>query len=282
MRSFWKNIVITLTIGFGVLLVCSAITYAFPDNGIIDETFYWCLAAGFFAQLVDGMLGMGYGIVSASFLLSFNINLASISSSIHTSEIFTSAASGYSHYKFGNVDMKLFKRLVIPGVIGAVLGAACLSYFGEAYASWVKPVLAIYILILGIKYLFLFFRKVFIHKEIKHVGRLAATGGFLDSFGGGGWGPLVTSTLLRTSSDPKSIIGSVSLTEFFVTFSSALTFFAFIGIAHWNVIIALITGGVLAAPVAALLAGRISKKASYLLIGILTTIWSLKILIPLI
>lgn len=243
----------------------------------MDSIFLWCMLAGFIAQLIDGALGMGYGIVSATFLLNFNIPLVSISSSIHTSEIFTSAASGYSHYKFGNINKKLFLQLVIPGVIGAIVGAVALSCLGEDYAGYVKPVLAAYILFLGIKYILLFFRKVFITKEIKHIGRLASIGGFLDSFGGGGWGPLVTTTLLRTSHDPKSIIGSVSLTEFFVTFFSALTFFLFIGLSHWKEVLGLIAGGVLAAPLGALLAGRLNKRWSYLFIGILSSVWSLHV-----
>jgi hypothetical protein len=201
-----------------------------------------------------------------------------VSSSIHSSEIFTSGAGGFSHWKLGNVDKKLFWKLVIPGVIGAVVGAIMLSVLGDEYASYVKPLLAVYILFLSVKYIFLFFKKVFIHHEVKRMRILAAVGGFLDSFGGGGWGPLVTSTLLRTSHEPKAIIGSVSLTEFFVTFASAFTFFLFIGMQHWQIVAGLIAGGVIAAPVAALLAGKLSKKWSYLLIGILSGIWSLRIL----
>ncbi|MEZ4798221.1 MAG: sulfite exporter TauE/SafE family protein [Flavobacteriales bacterium] len=245
----------------------------------IDEIFLWCMLAGFLAQLVDGALGMGYGIVSATFLLNFNIPLVSISSSIHSSEIFTSAASGYSHYKFGNVDKKLFKKLVIPGVLGAILGAMALCLLGTDFERFAKPIMAAYILFLGGKYIFMFFKKVFLTKEIQHIGRLAGIGGFLDSFGGGGWGPLVTTTLLRTSHDPKAIIGSVSLTEFFVTFFSALTFFMFLGLQHYTEILGLIAGGVIAAPLGAKLAGKLNTRWSYLFIGILSSIWSLNVLL---
>ena len=285
-QSFTPNIKSTdrsrlwLVLGLPILVVamCVAAHLSLGESSFIDEVFFWCALAGFIAQLIDGALGMGYGIVSASFLLSFNIPLAAVSSSIHSSEIFTSGAGGFSHWKLGNVDKKLFWKLVIPGVIGAVVGAIMLSVLGDQYASYMKPLLAVYILFLSVKYIFLFFKKVFIHHEVKRMRILAAVGGFLDSFGGGGWGPLVTSTLLRTSHEPKAIIGSVSLTEFFVTFASAFTFFLFIGMQHWQIVAGLIAGGVIAAPVAALLAGKLSKKWSYLLIGILSGIWSLRIL----
>ncbi|MDZ4823911.1 MAG: TSUP family transporter [Flavobacteriales bacterium] len=244
----------------------------------LDKNFAWMVLAGFAAQLVDGSLGMGYGLVSATILLSTGINLAAISGSIHTAEMFASGASGYSHYKFGNVDKKLFRKLVIPGVIGAVLGALALSLFGDTYGAWMRPALACYILFLGVKYIVLAFQKTHVKGEVKHIGRLAGAGGFLDSFGGGGWGPLVTSTLLRHSDEPRKVIGSVSLTEFFVTLASAFTFFTIIGISHWHVIVALIIGGLVAAPIGARLAGRLNKRTSFILIGIIATIWSVRIL----
>jgi uncharacterized membrane protein YfcA len=117
----------------------------------LDSNFPLMVLAGFIAQLVDGALGMGYGVTSTTILLSSGINLASISGSIHTAEMFASGASGYSHYKFGNVNMKLFKILVIPGIIGAVLGAILLSKFGDTHAAYLKPIMAVYTLFLGIR-----------------------------------------------------------------------------------------------------------------------------------
>ncbi len=247
-------------------------------SATIDREFLVMTLAGFAAQLVDGSLGMGYGLISATILLSTGINLAAISGSIHTAEMFASGASGYSHYKFGNVDKKLFRRMVIPGVIGAVLGALALTLFGDTYAAFVKPMLAVYILMLAAKYIILAFRNNHVKREVRHVGRLAGAGGFLDSFGGGGWGPLVTSTLLRNTDDPRKIIGSVSLTEFFVTLASAFTFFTMIGVNHWKVIIALIIGGLVAAPIGARLAGKLKPRASFLLIGLIAAAWSSRIL----
>lgn len=245
----------------------------------IDSTFYWMIAAGFLAQLVDGALGMGYGVTCATVLNSMGVGLAAISGSIHTAEMFSSGASGYSHYKFGNVNKKLFKALLIPGIIGAVAGAFLLSKFGEEYSKYLRPVLALYTFFLGVKILITAFQKKKKSKKVKHVGWLAGAGGFLDSFGGGGWGPLVTSTLISKGRTPRYVIGSVSITEFFVTLSSALTFFSLIGISHLGVIAGLIIGGMLAAPIAARLSGKLPVKTMFIAVGAMVIIWSLRILI---
>ncbi|MEO6453721.1 MAG: TSUP family transporter [Ginsengibacter sp.] len=245
----------------------------------LDKHFYLMIIAGFVAQLIDGALGMGYGVTCTTFLLSIGINLPAISGSIHTAEMFSSAASGYSHYKFGNVNKKLFKALLIPGVIGAIIGAWLLSEFGDEYAQYIRPALAIYTLFLGLRILLNAFKKNRAIKKVKRVGWLAGAGGFLDSFGGGGWGPLVTSTLISKGRTPKYVIGTVSITEFFVTLASALTFFSLIGLSHWQVIIGLIIGGVAAAPIAARFAGKLPLKTMFIAVGTLVIIWSLRILL---
>ncbi|GAB2546800.1 TSUP family transporter [Rufibacter soli] len=245
----------------------------------IDPLFYWMIVAGFVAQLVDGALGMGYGVTCTTILMSLGVNLPAISGSIHTAEVFSSGASGYSHYKFGNVNKKLFKVLLIPGVIGAVLGALLLSWVGEEYAGYVRPVLATYTLILGARILYTAFRKTKERKKIKKAGLLAGAGGFLDSFGGGGWGPLVTSTLISKGRSPRFVIGSVSITEFFVALASSLTFFAMLGLEHLSIILGLILGGVIAAPIAARLAGKLPLKTMFIAVGSLVIIWSLRILL---
>jgi uncharacterized protein len=250
---------------------------AIPDH--IDNSFYLMILAGFLAQLVDGALGMGYGVTCASVLLSTGINLPAISGSIHTAEMFSSAASGYSHYRFGNVNKKLFKTLLIPGVIGAVLGAYLLSKYGDDYAKYVRPLLAAYTLFLGLKIFLAAFRKRGPNRKVKNVGWLAGAGGFLDSFGGGGWGPLVTSTLISKGRSPRYVIGSVSITEFFVTLASALTFFSMLGISHWQVIAGLIIGGLVAAPLAARLAGKLPLKTMFIAVGAMVVLWSIRILI---
>lgn len=249
---------------------------AWPNN--VDPRFYWMIGAGFAAQMVDGALGMGYGVTSTICLLSMGVNLPAISGSIHTAEMFSSGASGYSHYRFGNVNKKLFKVLVIPGVVGAVIGALLLIQLGDKYANYVRPVLAAYTLILGIRIIYNAFKKKKTPKKVKHAGWLAGAGGFLDSFGGGGWGPLVTSTLISKGRTPRFVIGTVSLTEFFVTVASAITFFAGLGISHWQIIAGLIIGGVVASPIAARLSGKLPMKTMFIGVGALVIIWSLRIL----
>ena len=246
----------------------------------LDSKFYWMILAGFLAQMVDGVLGMGYGVVSTTVLMSLGVNIAAISGSIHTAEMFSSGASGYTHYKFGNVNKKLFKALLIPGIVGAVLGAFLLSKFGEEYAGYIRPLIATYTMLLGVRILIISFRKKSKKaKKVKRVGWLAGAGGFLDSFGGGGWGPLVTSTLISKGRSPRFVIGSVSITEFFVTFASALTFFTMIGVSHWQVIVGLIIGGVIAAPLAARLVGKLPAKTMLITVGSMVIIWSLRILL---
>lgn len=273
---------------FGVMLIGHFIFSYIPLGSIaisirdfagsLDRQFPIMLAAGFLAQLVDGALGMGYGVTSATILLSAGVNPAAISGSIHTAELFASGASGYSHYRFGNVNKKLFKALLIPGVIGAIFGAILLVKFGSGSSNYIKPVLAVYTLLLGGRIMFNAFRSQKIQKKFRHHGWLAAVGGFLDSFGGGGWGPIVTTTLITKGRSPKYVIGSVSLSEFFVTLASAFTFFIFLGVTHWQTIIGLIIGGLIAAPIAAKLAGKLPRKTSFILLGLLVIVWSGKIL----
>ena len=287
----WKKIARYSVLAFALMLVGHFIFSYLPLKeiaagtvqwyGTLDSNIIWILLAGFLAQLVDGALGMGYGVTSATILLSAGVNPAAISGSIHTAEMFASGASGYSHYKFGNVNKKLFRALLIPGVAGAVAGAWLLVKLGDSYGNYIRPVIAAYTLMLGIKFILNAFRQSKITKKFRHYKLLAAVGGFFDSFGGGGWGPIVTSTLINNGRSHKYVVGSVSLTEFFVTLASAFTFFTLIGISHWQVIVALIIGGLVAAPLSAKLAGRLPRKTAYMLLGILVIIWSARILVKL-
>ena len=283
----WRKIATYSLIAFGLMLIGHFIFSYVPFQGIADETvkwyqtldknFPWMVLAGFCAQMVDGATSMGYGVTSSIILQTANVSPAAISAGIHSAEMFTTAASGYSHYKFGNVNKKLFKALVIPGVIGAILGALLLVKFNDDHIKYLRPAMAVYTLLLGIK----IFANAFmpnIKKKFKRYSWLAGAGGFLDSFGGGGWGPIVTSTLITKGRTPKYVIGSVSLTEFFVTLASAFTFFTLIGVQNWQVILALVIGGVIAAPIAARLAGKLPKKTSFILLGTVVVIWSIKIL----
>jgi uncharacterized membrane protein YfcA len=285
----WKKLVSGLVIVFVLMVLGHIIISSLPlpsfrelwkDAGAYFD--YHCLffvLAGFLAQMVDGMLSMGYGVTSATCLMSMGVNPVSVSAAIHTSEIFTTGISGYSHYRFGNVNKKLFRHLVVPGVIGAVLGALMLVYLGERYSNYLMPVIALYAGFLGLKILVKAFRVQPKAKKAKRIGWLAGAGGFFDSFGGGGWGPIVTSNLISKGRSPRYTVGSVSLTEFFVTLSSAFTFFITIGVTHWNVVLGLIVGGVIAAPIAARLAGRLPRKTMMILVGIMVMAWCLWMII---
>ncbi|RSK24756.1 TSUP family transporter [Hymenobacter metallilatus] len=276
----WRKIATGALLAFAAMLVFNILSYYFTWQQVWGaathaETFWIFVAIGFGAQLIDGLLGMGYGVVTAISLMSLNISPAAVSASIHTAEMFASGASGYHHYRFGNVNKRLFKVLLIPGVLGAITGAYLLSHFGEKYGSYVKPLLAVYLLLLGVRIITKAFAQTQQRKKHRKLGLLAAAGGFLDSFGGGGWGPLVTSTLIAGGRTPQYVIGSVSVTEFFVTFASAVTFFATLGISHWQIILGLIIGGVAAAPLAARLAGRLPVRWMFVGVGLMVIVWSL-------
>lgn len=288
----WRRIATYSLLAFAFMLIGYFIFSYLPLQQMANDTYKWyqtldrafpiMLLAGFLAQMVDGALGMGYGVTSATILLSAGVNPAVISGSIHTAEMFASGASGYSHYRFGNVNRKLFKALLIPGVLGAIGGAILLVIMGNRYGDFIRPVIAGYTLILGVKFILNAFRDKKPPKKFKRYRLLAGVGGFFDSFGGGGWGPIVTSTLINSGRSHRYAVGTVSLTEFFVTLASAFTFFTMIGVSHWQTILALVIGGLVAAPIAARLAGKLPKKTSYLLLGILVIIWSIRILIKIV
>lgn len=241
---------------------------------LTPDVLYYVLG-GFIAQMIDGALGMAYGVTATTFLLSVGITPAAASASVHASEVFTSGVSGYMHLKFGNVNSKLFKTLVIPGIIGAILGAYLLSSL-EEYAGYIKPIVSIYTLILGGIIIKKALVKRIQKKPTKRLGILALFGAYLDSIGGGGWGPIVSSTLIASGRHPKYTIGSVNLTEFFVSLASSITFFTVIGLGYWQVIVGLILGGVIAAPIAAKLANKIPVKSMMILVGLVVIIVSIR------
>ena len=241
----------------------------------IDSSVLYFILAGFTAQMIDGALGMAYGVTATSFLLSFGIPPAASSAGVHAAEVVTSGVSGLMHLKFGNVNTKLFKSLLIPGVIGAILGAYILSSF-ESYNYIIKPIVSTYTLILGVIILLKALKKDKVRQKIKRIFPLAIVGGFLDSIGGGGWGPIVSSTLIAKGKNPRYTIGSVNLAEFFITLASSVTFFSILGLHHWPIIIGLILGGSVAAPLAAYLSNKIPTKAIMILVAIVVIILSLK------
>lgn len=243
----------------------------------LDRTFYLMLITGFAAQMVDGSLGMGYGTISTTFLLAIGVNPAIVSSRVHSARVFSSGISGYTHHRFKNINKKLFRTLVVPGVIGALIGAS-LAFLGQNYVSYVRIPLSIYTLYLG----YFIVKKAYANKKrqdkVKRAGWLATTGGFLDAFAGGGWGTLVTSTLIAKRRTTRYVIGSVCLAEFFVVLASSITFFILLKNIPLLDIAGLIIGGLIAAPIAARLVGKLPLKKTYLAVGVLVILTSLSTL----
>ena len=244
----------------------------------IDKEFLFFIGAGFVAQIIDGALGMAYGVSCSTMLLGIGVPPAVASASVHTAEVFTTGVSGLSHIFMRNIDKRLFFRLVFTGVAGAIIGAYLISNILDGKV--VKPYIAAYLLILGIYILIKSFKNLTAKaSNWKYAPFLGFIGAFFDSIGGGGWGPVVTSTLLSHGRHPKYIIGTVNTTEFFVTFASAGVFTWFMGLQNLPIIIGLVLGGIIASPFGALLVGKIKPKTLMIMVGCLIIFLSLRNLI---
>lgn len=232
------------------------------------------IAVGFTAQLVDGALGMAFGVITNTLLVSvLGVAPAQASARVHLVEVFTTAASGISHALHRNVDWTLFARLVIPGVIGGVIGAYLLSNIDAKIA---RPFVMGYLSLIGFYLLFKAWGWTHVHRQPKIVEPLGLIGGFLDAVGGGGWGPVVTSNLLVQGSVPRTTIGTVNTAEFFLTVSISAAFIANIGLAAFTLAtVGLLIGGLAAAPFGAVLARRIPARTLLTLVGIVLTATSL-------
>jgi uncharacterized membrane protein YfcA len=232
-----------------------------------------CFLIGFVAQIIDGTLGMAYGVSCNTFLqLFFHMTPLMSSSLVHFSEILTSGVSALSYYKMKNIDKQLFVRLLLPGIAGGVIGALLLSDLG----SYMEIPVAVYLVIMGL---------VLVVKAIRNrpakprkmiggfIYPVAALGGLLDAAGGGGWGPVVNTTMLSRSENVSQTIGSVNTAEFFVTLAESIVFSLTISSVtdHLVELVFLILGGVCAAPIAAWLCKKANKRLLLLLVGILVT-----------
>jgi uncharacterized protein len=280
----WQKIVGWCLLAFFFMIFGHGVLSYIPFNKLVDsiktvpdyvelKPFFIMFLTGFIAQMVDGSLGMGYGTISTTFLLANGVNPAIVSSRVHSARVFSSGVSGYSHHRFGNINRKLFKSLVIPGIIGAVIGAS-LAFFAQQYSTYIRIPLSLYTLYLGYFILKKAFKKKQVNGKIKRAGWLATVGGFMDSFAGGGWGTLVTSTLISKRKSPRYVIGSVCLAEFFVVLCSSITFFIFLKSLPLLDIAGLIFGGLLAAPLAARLVGKVPVKKMFIAIGALVILTS--------
>jgi len=243
-----------------------------------NHMFYWMLLTGFLAEIVAGSMGMGYGVICTTILLMLNVPPPVVSASIHSAESFTTAAGSISHIKLGNVNKKLVKALAIPAVVGAVIGAILLTYLGEKYAVIIKPFIAAYTLYLGVRILMNVLKpkkEVIKKNKTSKVSLLGFVGGFIDSFGGGGWGPLVTGTLMKNGRTPRYVVGSSTVAKFILTVTSAITFIFTIGVQHWNIVAGLLIGGIITAPFSAMLTSRLPARKMFFVVGIVVIIMSI-------
>ncbi|ACU05287.1 TSUP family transporter [Pedobacter heparinus] len=274
---------IWLAIVFAFAIVVAAFWHKEPEFQAfvanINPMFYWFLLGGFIFAMIDGAIGMSYGVTSTSFSLAMGVPPASASMGVHLSEILSNGIAGWMHYRFGNVNWKLFKLLLIPGIIGAVTGAYLLSSL-EHYSHYTKPIVSLYTLILGFVILSKAYqanRKSAVRKnKIKKIGLLGLFGGFIDAVGGGGWGSIVLSSLIAGGRNARFSLGTVKITRFFIALMSSLTFITMLNGAHWEAVAGLVIGSALASPIAAKVSNRISAKTIMVSVGILVVLVSLR------
>lgn len=230
--------------------------------------------------MIDGALGMAYGVSSTTLLTSIGVPQKFASAAVHASEVVTTGISGISHWRLGNVHWDLARKLVIPGVIGGVVGAYLLS---NLETPWLKPIVAVYLGIMGLVIIFRAFRSLAPREVRSWLIPLGLVGGFMDALGGGGWGPIVTSTLVARGNAPRFTVGSVNLTEFFITFSQSVTFVIALGsgefLQYGKIILGLLIGGALAAPLAAVAARKLPHKPFMLLVGVLIVVLNVRTLV---
>ena len=281
-----QKIQFRLNVLFITVAVLAIIFLSLYSLGYLDELeiilakdnyiFYWMLLVGVFAEVVAGSMGMGYGVICTTTLLFLGIPPHAVSASIHSAESFTTAAGSISHIKLKNVSKSLVKKLAIPAIIGAIIGAVSLTYLGEYYSKITKTVISFYTLYLGIQILSNAFKPKQ-NKALKkktNLTRLGVIGGFIDSFAGGGWGPLVTGTLIKNSFTPRFAVGSSTVAKFILTVTAAVTFFLTLGIQHWNIILGLLIGGIITAPFSAMLTAKLPVKNMFIIIGTLVIVMS--------
>ena len=230
----------------------------------MDPFFWQSVLVGFLAQFIDGALGMAYGLVSTSFLMAFGVPPAHASAAVHTAEIFTTGASGAAHSWRRNVNWSLVLRLAPAGIAGGIVGAVTVSYLPVAI---IKPIVSAYLLGMGVFVLYLAIRNRPQNPVAPNdAAGVGLVGGFLDAAGGGGWGPISTTTLLGRGHPARQAVGSVNVSEFFVTAAISATFFLTLGSVRWSDIAGLLIGGVLAAPLAAF---AVSKVQPRMLMGVI-------------
>ncbi len=237
----------------------------------------------FFAQMIDGGIGMGYGVSLTTLLLSIGVGTAVASASVHIAEIFTTLISGVSHLRMGYFDQEIFAFLAIPAVFGGVIGASGIVHLEDL--PFVRPIIAGILLTLGILIIIKFISKKEIlnteynRPRVRHLMPLGFFAAFIDAIGGGGWEPIATPTLILKNAHPQQVIGSVNFAEFFVTFSISVTFLLTLPTMELTLIIPIIIGGIIAAPIAAILTKKLPPKTIGILVGTLIILLSARTII---
>lgn len=232
--------------------------------------------AGFLAQMIDGTLSMGYGVSATTLLLSFGVPPAAASATVHTAEVVATGFSAYNHWKIGNVIGSWVRKLLIPGVLGAIAGAYILT---RIPGDVIKPFVSAYLIVMGVVILFKAFRTLPEGESHAHIVPLGFAGAFCDAIGGGGWGPIVAGTLVARGNPPRTTIGSVAFAEFFVTFAASATLLLTIGVSNWLPIAGLALGSAIAAPLAARLTGRIARRPLMIAVGVVVILLSARTIV---
>jgi siroheme synthase-like protein len=252
----------------------------------VDVNVLYYIGIGFLAQMIDGAFGMAYGPTTTAFLMAMGITPAVASATLHTAEVFAAGTASVSYYQHKNINRKLFLLLVFTGVVGALGGASVLSFVSKEQLRVVKPLVALYTLILGV---------IVIHRArtLRHsrqhksgisnntrlIPVVGFVGSFLDSIGGGGWGAIVTSSLAAMGRDVRYTIGSAHLAKFFVALTSTLTFVLLIGFHHWLIVAGVVAGSMLAAPLSVMIGNRIPKRQGLMIVGVLVIALSVRTLL---
>jgi uncharacterized membrane protein YfcA len=243
---------------------------------ILSLEFLGYVLAGFAAQLIDGALGMAYGITATSLLLATGVPPAAASATVHAAECFTTGASAISHRAFGNIDGFLFRRLLIPGICGAAVGAWFLSNFpGDALKPWIAG----YLLLMGVVIFAKAFRRFPPREVTTHLAPLGFFGALIDAIGGGGWGPIVATNLIARGKEARFAIGSVNAVEFFVTLTASITFVISLGVVHGQIILGLAIGGVAGAPIGAWACKRANLRVLMVFTALLVIALSVRTLL---
>ena len=271
----WGVIILSILISVTALWYNEPAFKAYVQG--IQPEFYYFLGAGFLFALIDGAIGMSYGVTSTTFSLSMGVPPASASMGVHLSEIMSNGIAGWMHYRMGNINWKLFKLLLIPGIVGAVSGAYLLSSL-EHYSQYTKPFVSLYTLILGFVILSKAFRSGVVKSsdKIKRISLLGLGGGFIDAVGGGGWGSIVLSTLIAGGRHPRFSLGTVKLSRFFIALMSSITFISMLNSNHWEAVAGLVIGSAIASPIAAKISNRISAKAIMVAVAVIVILISIR------